>query len=68
MATPTEMEARILNHVEEDGDFRSRPIADPTAAVSVDFGWVFHRDSRLRCTRTVHLVLPPSPELTEAEL
>ena len=72
MRTATEVKARILSRAGEDGDFRARLVADPKAAVADETGMtipegfnvVVHEDS----ATTAHLVLPPSPELTEAEL
>ena len=72
MKTATEMRARILSRAGEDGDFRARLIADPKATISSEVGTtipdgfelVVHEDS----ATTAHLVLPPSPELTEADL
>ena len=72
MTTANEMRDRILSKAAEDGDFRARLIADPKAAISSEIGAdipeVFnvavHEDS----ATTAHLVLPPSPVLTEAEL
>ena len=72
MTTATEMKTRILTRASEDGDFRARLIADPKSAISSEIGMaipegfdvVVHEDSGT----TAHLVLPPSPELTEAEL
>ena len=72
MTTATEMKDRILSKAAEDGDFRVRLIADPKAAISAEIGTtlpagfdvVVHQDS----ATTAHLVLPPSPKLTEAEL
>ena len=72
MTTATEMRERILSKAEEDGDFRARLIADPKAAIASEVGTVVpdgfdivvHEDS----ATTAHLVLPPSPQLTEAEL
>ena len=72
MTTATEMKDQILNRAAEDGDFRARLIADPKAAISAELGKtipegfvvVVHEDS----AATAHLVLPPSPELTEADL
>ena len=54
------------------GEFRARLIADPKAAISDETGATIpdgfdvavHEDS----ATTAHLVLPPSPVLTEAEL
>ena len=72
MKTATELRARILSRAGEDGDFRARLIADPEAAVAAEIGMTIpegfsvevHEDS----ATTAHLVLQPSPELTEAEL
>ena len=72
MTTATELRTRILSRADEDGDFRARLIADPKAAISSEVGTtipdgfdvVVHEDS----ATTAHLVLPPSPELTEAEM
>ena len=72
MATATELKAQILTRAAEDGGFRARLIADPKAAISAEtgaaipdgFAVVVHEDS----ATTAHLVLPPSPELTEAEM
>ena len=72
MTTATELKTRILSRAEEDGDFRARLIADPKAAISAETGTVvpdgfdivIHEDS----ATAAHLVLPPSPQLTEAEM
>lgn len=72
MTTATEMKERILNRASADVDFRVRLIADPKAAISSEIGATIpegfdvavHEES----ATTFHLVLPPSPELTEAEL
>ena len=72
MKTASEMRAQILSRADEDGDFRARFIADPKGAVAEETGatipdgfeLVVHEDG----ATTAHLVLPPSPELTEAEL
>ena len=72
MTTATEMRDRILSKAAADDDFRVRLIADPNAAISAEIGQtipdgfdlVVHEDS----ATTAHLVLPPSPALTEAEL
>ena len=72
MTTATEMKNAILSRAAEDGEFRARLIADPKAAISAEVGMaipegfavVVHEDS----ATTAHLVLPPSPQLTEAEL
>ena len=72
MTTATEMKNAILARAAEDGGFRARLIADPKAAISAEtgaaipegFAVVVHEDS----ATTAHLVLPPSPKLTEAEM
>ena len=72
MTTATELKDRILSKAEEDGEFRARLIADPKAAISSEIGTAVpdgfdvavHEDS----ATTAHLVLPPSPKLSEAEL
>ena len=72
MTTATEMKARILSKAEEDSEFRAQLIADPRAAILAEtgatipdgFDVVVHEDS----ATTAHLVLPPSGELSEAEM
>ncbi len=72
MTTATEMKEQILNRAAEDGDFRARLLADPKGVISSEVGAtipegfdvVVHEDS----ATTFHLVLPPSPQLTEAEM
>ena len=72
MTTATEMRTQILNRASEDGEFRALLIEDPKSAISAEVGVTIpdgfnvevHEDS----ANTVHLVLPPSPQLTEAEL
>ena len=72
MTTATELKTQILDRAAEDGEFRARLIADPKAAVATEVGAtlpdgfevVVHEDS----ATTAHLVLPPSPALSEAEL
>ena len=62
------MRTRILGKADEDSEFRALLIADPKAAISAEipdgFNVVVHEDN----ATTAHLVLPPSPVLTEAEL
>ena len=72
MATVSEMRDQILSKAAEDVEFRARLIADPKGAVAAEAGAtlpegfevVVHEDS----ATTAHLVLPPAPSLTEAEL
>ena len=72
MTTATELRTQILTKADEDSDFRASLIADPRAAIASEVGMaipdgfdvVVHEDS----VTTAHLVLPPSPKLTEAEM
>ena len=72
MTTATELRTQILTRADEDSDFRASLIADPKAAISAEIGVpipdgfdvAVHEDS----ATTAHLVLPPSPALTEADL
>ena len=72
MTTATELRTLILTKAEEDSGFRARLIADPKAAIAAETGTtvpdgfevVVHEDS----ATAAHLVLPPSPKLTESEL
>ena len=72
MTTATEMKTKILSKAAEDGEFRTRLLTDPKATISAEtgvtipegFNVAVHEDS----ATTAHLVLPPSPELTEVEL
>ena len=72
MTTATELKTKILTKAAEDGDFRTRLLTDPRATISTELGMTIpegfdvavHEDSGT----TAHLVLPPSPTLTEAEL
>ncbi len=72
MKTATELKTQLLTKAAEDGNFRARLLADPNATISSEldttipegFDVAVHEDS----ATTAHLVLPPSPALTEAEL
>ena len=71
MWTATELRAQVLAKAAEDGDFRALLITDPKAAISAETGTavpdgfdVLHEAS----ATVAHLVLPPSPRLTEVEL
>ena len=72
MTTATEMKDRILSKAAEDGEFRALLIAEPKAAIAGEIGTavpdgfdvMVHEES----ATTAHLVLPPSPQLTEADL
>ena len=72
MTTASEIRDRVLTKAAEDEEFRARLIADPKGTFEAEIGYdipdgfgVFvHEDS----ATTAHLVLPPPPALTEAEL
>ena len=72
MTTVTELRARILDKAADDDDFRASLMADPKAAIASEIGTAIpdgfnvavHEDS----ATAAHLVLPPSPRLTDAEL
>ena len=72
MTTATELKTQILSKAAEDGEFRTRLLTDPKAAISAETGVTIpegfdvavHEDS----ATTAHLVLPPSPQLSEADL
>ena len=72
MKTATELKTQILTKAAEDGEFRARLLAAPNATISSELGTTIpegfnvavHEDSGT----TAHLVLPPSPALTEADL
>ena len=72
METQQSMMEKLLAKAQEDTDFRGRLLASPRSAleeafnveVPENFNVVVHEDS----ARTAHLVLPASPELTDAEL
>ena len=72
METQQSMMEKLLAKAQEDTDFRGRLVANPNSAlkeafdleVPEDFNVVVHEDD----ARTAHLVLPASPELTDAQL
>ena len=72
MTTATELKTQILSKAAEDGDFRARLLADPNATISSELGTTipegFHVAVHEDSGTTAHLVLPPSPALTEAEM
>ena len=72
MTTATELKTKILTKAAEDGDFRARLLADPNATISSETGVTIPEGFRVAVHEdsgtTAHLVLPPSPALTEAEM
>ena len=72
MTTATELKTKLLTKAAEDGDFRTRLLTDPKAAISAETGVTvpegFHVAVHEDSGTTAHLVLPPSPALTEADM
>ena len=72
MTTATEMKTQLLTKAAEDGEFRARLLTDPRAAISAETGVTvpegFNVAVHEHSATTAHLVLPPSPVLSEAEL
>ena len=72
MDTKQDLMEKLIAKTQEDTDFRERLIANPNSGlkeafdieVPEDFNVVIHEDD----ARTAHLVLPASPELTDAQL
>ncbi len=72
MQSTQEMREHLVNKAQEDGDFRSHLFSDPRAAIEGEFDVTLpdgvsvsvHEES----AEHVHLVLPPSPALSEEEL
>ena len=72
METQDSMLQKLIAKAEEDEDFRGRLLANPLSAIkealNVEvpdaFDIVIHEDN----ARTTHLVLPPSAELSDAQL
>lgn len=72
MESQENMIKKLLAKAEEDTGFRKRLVANPNSAlkeafdieIPEDFNVVVHEDN----ARTAHLVLPASPELTDAQL
>ena len=72
MDTRDSMLQKLIAKTQEDADFRARLLAKPRSAIKEaldievpdDFEIVVHEDS----SRTAHLVLPASAELTDVQL
>ena len=72
METPQEMRTRVIEKAAEDTEFRARLVEDPKSAVereldiSIPAGMAVqvHEES----ADTVHLVLPPSSKLSQADM
>ena len=72
MDTQQDLIKKLIAKAEEDTDFRASLLDNPSSAlkeafdiqVPDDFNIVVHEDD----ARTAHLVLPTSPELSDAQL
>lgn len=72
METAQEMEAKIVGKAAEDAEFRARLLSDPKATIEQELSVTIpasmsidvHEDS----ATTVHLTLPPTAALSEADL
>ena len=72
MNSQQSMMEKLIAKAQDDADFRGRLVANPSSAlkeafdieVPEDFNVLVHEDD----ARTAHLVLPASPELTDAQL
>ena len=72
MYTKESLQQRLIDMAEDDGAFREQLVADPRAAIRGaldlelpgDLNIVVHEDD----VQTAHLVLPPSAEMTDAQL
>ena len=72
MVTVSELKSKIIDDAVDNENFRAQLLADPKSAIQDKTGVVVpdefnikvHEDSKT----TAHLVLPPSPELTPAEM
>ena len=72
LKTRTELEAELIARVAEDEDFRARLLENPKeviqeavgVAIPDDFTILVHEENSM----AAHIVLPPSGQLTEADL
>ena len=66
------MRAHIINKASEDDSFRSKVLSDPAAAIEDELGISIPSGVNVEVhentSRTVHLVLPPSPKLSSEEM
>ncbi|MDE0064460.1 MAG: NHLP leader peptide family RiPP precursor [Gammaproteobacteria bacterium] len=72
METQASLQQKLIGMAEDDGAFRKQLLDDPRTAIQEgigvelpgDFNVVVHEDD----VQTAHLVLPPSAEMTDAQL
>ena len=72
MKTRAELDAELISRVADDDAFRVRLLENPKEAIrqaaGIDIPEDFNVQVHEENSMTVHLVLPPSDQLTEAEL
>ncbi len=68
----TEMLEQLLSRAGEDPDFRTRLLADPEGTLKDEYGFKVPEGMELKVIEdsrsTSHLVLPPNPQLSTAEM
>ncbi len=72
MRSGDEMLAQIVEKSALDSDFRQRLLADPKTAITGELGITIPDSMNIRVhesdMQTVHLALPPDPNITEEQL
>ena len=72
MQSEAQIKAHVAMKATEDGDFRTRLVADPRATVEEETGLRFPDGYRIHVheesAADAHLVLPPRPELSREQL
>ena len=70
--SPDEMRAHLAQKASADGEFRAQLIADPRGTIEQELGTAIPDSVQIHIhedgAESAHLVLPPSPELSEAQL
>ena len=72
MRNPEEMRDRLIEKASEDDAFRSQLLSDPRVSIEDELGVKIPEGLSVQVhentAQQVHLVLPPSPKLSEADL
>lgn len=72
MKSAEEMRVHLLAKAGEDADFRSQLVSDPKATINQEFGIEIPDNVQIEVhesdMRTIHLALPPGPDLNEEQL
>ena len=72
MATQEEMRAQLVAKAAADDTFRSQLLSDPKPAIEAELGITIPEQMTVQVhensAQTVHLVLPPATQLSDAEL